>query len=77
MGSKISIGLVYVIEELDSKVEVLDSVINSLMNANGVQSYKYSKDAFGEEWVQSDANPNLSDEVLKSIVSNYYSVLSK
>lgn len=76
MGSKISIGLVYEIGELKSKVEVLGSVINSLMNSNGVQGYKYSKDTFGEEWVQSDVNPNLSDEVLKSIISNYYSELT-
>lgn len=76
LGSKISVGLVYEIEELGSKVAILNSIINSLDDSNGVHSYKYCKDVFGEEWIQSDNTVNMTNEILVSIVSNYFAELT-
>lgn len=73
MGSKISIGLVYGENDTKSKIDILDSVISSLTDSVYIQSYKFSKDVFGEEWVKSASHDvMLSEEFLNDIVSNYY-----
>lgn len=73
MGSKIAIGLVYGKELFHVKREILCTVINSLVDYNGVLNYKYSKDDFGEQWINSETITEvLSSETIDKVISGYY-----
>lgn len=76
MASKISIGLVYDKNDIESKINILDTIIRSLTDSVYIQNYRFAKDVFGEEWVKSASHDvMLSEEFLDDIVSNYYAEL--
>jgi hypothetical protein len=77
MGSKIAIGLVYGKELFHVKIDILNSILKSLVDDKGILNYKYSIDEFGEKWIDSkEVTEVLSLDTLGKVISGYYAEIA-
>lgn len=71
MGSYISIGFVY--DDCENKEKVVNSILNSFVKKISSVSYKYSKDLYGEKWIEKELDTLvITQDILIKLISNYY-----